>query len=188
MKAARPASASPQPGPIRAAADPDAAPFATLDETSDNSSPEECASDDCEGEDMSEDGEVAEEDPPHAGCDVSIATARNQNRFPIANFARECDRYGVSDRAAAALATALLVDLNLVINDNDENVVTRNKVRRARDSWRGEIFFIYKFSSNVCLGGFAGSEPSLSIACCAGPDPTTRSRNSSAMAEFYPNV
>ena len=34
----------------------------------------------------------------------------------------------------------------------------------------------------------AGSEPSLSIACCAGPDPTTRSRNSSAIAEFYPNV
>ena len=48
--------------------------------------------------------------------------------------------------------------------------------------------FFYKFSSNVCLGGFAGSEPSLNIACCAGPDPTTRSRNSSAMAEFYPNV
>ena len=38
-----------------------------------------------------------------------------------------------------------------------------------------------KNSSNVCWGGFAGSEPSLSIACCAGPDPTTRSRNSSAM-------
>ena len=49
-------------------------------------------------------------------------------------------------------------------------------------------FFKNKFSSNVCLGGFAGSEPSLSIACCAGPDPTTRSRNSSAMAEFYSNV
>ena len=51
-----------------------------------------------------------------------------------------------------------------------------------------QIFdFLYKFSSNVCLGGFAGSEPSLSIAC-AGPDLTTRSRNSSAMAQFYPNV
>ena len=49
-------------------------------------------------------------------------------------------------------------------------------------------FFLNKFNSNVCLGGFAGSEPSLSIACCAGPDPTTRSRNFSAMAEFYPNV
>ena len=35
--------------------------------------------------------------------------------------------------------------------------------------------FLNKFSSNVCLGGFAGSEPSLSMACCAGPDPTTRS-------------
>ena len=50
------------------------------------------------------------------------------------------------------------------------------------------IFKKNKFSLNECLGGFAGSEPSLSIACCDGPDPTTRSRNSSAMAEFYPNV
>ena len=49
-------------------------------------------------------------------------------------------------------------------------------------------FLFFHFSSNVCLGGFAGSEPSLSIACCAGPDSTTRSRNSSALAEFYPNV
>ena len=58
----------------------------------------------------------------------------------------------------------------------------------SRDVKSPQDVFFYKFSSNVCLGGFAGSEPSLSIACCAGPDPTTRSRNSSAMAEFYPNV
>ena len=37
------------------------------------------------------------------------------------------------------------------------------------------------------MGGFAGSGPALSIACCADPDPTTRSRNSSSMAEFCPN-
>ena len=39
--------------------------------------------------------------------------------------------------------------------------------------------FFHIFSWNVCLGGFAGSEHSLSIACCAGRDPTAR--NSSAM-------
>ena len=65
--------------------------------------------------------------------------------------------------------------------------------RGQNDTFLGDFtwiffFFFNKFSSNVCLGGFTGSEPSLSIACCAGPDPTTRSRNSSAMAEFYPNV
>ena len=49
-------------------------------------------------------------------------------------------------------------------------------------------FFKINLVRMFCLGGFAGPEPSLSIACCAGPDPTTRSRNSSAMAEFYPNV
>ena len=30
-----------------------------------------------------------------------------------------------------------------------------------------------KISLNVCLGGFTGSEPSISIACCTSPDPTT---------------
>ena len=44
---------------------------------------------------------------------------------------------------------------------------------RCRTRWR---IFSYKISSNVWLGGFAVSEPSLSIACCAGPDLTTRSR------------
>ena len=37
------------------------------------------------------------------------------------------------------------------------------------------------------MGGFAGSGPAISIACCADPDSTTRSRNSSSMAEFCPN-
>ena len=60
--------------------------------------------------------------------------------------------------------------------------------RRAAGAAAAVAFLFYKFSSNGCLGGFVGSEPSLSIACCADPDPTTRSRNSSAMAEFYPNV
>ena len=61
-------------------------------------------------------------------------------------------------------------------------------LNRPKSPARWSDLFIYKFSSNVCLGRFAGSEPSLSIACCAGPDPTTRSRNSSVMAEFYPIV
>ena len=48
--------------------------------------------------------------------------------------------------------------------------------------------FFNTFSSNVCLGGFAGSRAFTKHNFCAGPDPTTRSRNSRAMAEFYPNV
>ena len=27
------------------------------------------------------------------------------------------------------------------------------------------------------MGGFEASDPAISIACCADPDPTTRSRN-----------
>ena len=52
----------------------------------------------------------------------------------------------------------------------------------------GNIFLKINLVRMFAWADSRGSEPSLSIACCAGLDPTTRSRNSSAMAEFYPNV
>ena len=61
-----------------------------------------------------------------------------ENVIPIDNFARECDRYGISDRAAAALGTALLVDLGIVTDSDKTNVITRDKVRRARGKTREE--------------------------------------------------
>ena len=136
MRAARPA-ASPEPGPSGAAGvDPEAGLFDTLDVTSDDSSTEECPSADWVDEELSEDEEAAGEDLPCASSDDDGAATPTQNKLHIVNFARECDRYGVSDRAAAALATGLLVDLDLVTDDSNENVVTRDKVRRARDKWR----------------------------------------------------
>ena len=55
-----------------------------------------------------------------------------------------------------------------------------------------QMVYWYAFFINL-VRMFDGADlrdqrPALSIACCAGPDPTTRSRNSSAMAEFYPKV
>ena len=60
------------------------------------------------------------------------------NYITIGRFARECDRYGISDRAAAALGSALLADLGIVTDDDKANVITRDKVRRARDKIREE--------------------------------------------------
>ena len=61
-----------------------------------------------------------------------------QNRIVISNFARECDRYQLSDRAAAALGSALLTDVGIVSETDQSSLITRSKVRRARDTWRKE--------------------------------------------------
>ena len=44
------------------------------------------------------------------------------------------------------------------------------------------VHFFMNLVRMVERADFTGSEPSLSIVCCAGPEPITRSRNSSAMA------
>lgn len=41
-----------------------------------------------------------------------------QTRLNISTFARTCDRYGISDRPAASLASALLMDISM--NGDDE--------------------------------------------------------------------
>lgn len=78
-----------------------------------------------------EDLEVVLEEPVPGPS--SATTINTQTRLKIPSFSRVCDRYGVPDRAAAALASALLHDvqsthsLDNVINDV---VVDRSKVRR----------------------------------------------------------
>ena len=51
-------------------------------------------------------------------------------RSNLSNLARECDRHGVSDRAAAALASAVLADVGIVHNNDSSLVIDRSKVRR----------------------------------------------------------
>lgn len=51
-------------------------------------------------------------------------------------FAIECDRFGISDRAASALATAILNDLDLSDNAGNRIIIDRNKIRREREKAR----------------------------------------------------
>ena len=46
----------------------------------------------------------------------------SQMRHPLPVLARECDRWGVSDCSAAAIASAVLVDFG-IINEQDSSVV-----------------------------------------------------------------
>ena len=63
-------------------------------------------------------------------------TEHEQMRIPLPNLAMQADRFGVSDRAAAALATATLIDVGMIKKDDDRLVIDRSKVRRERQKVR----------------------------------------------------
>ncbi|GBM27352.1 hypothetical protein AVEN_120941-1 [Araneus ventricosus] len=52
---------------------------------------------------------------------------------------RECDRYGISDRAAASFASAVLQDIGIVNEGETSHVVDRNKIRRLRKKLQNAI-------------------------------------------------
>ena len=63
---------------------------------------------------------------------ASKSNSCSQNRLNLSCFITEVDRFQISDRAAAALATGLMRDLGLVSDSDKSQVVDRYKVRRER--------------------------------------------------------
>ena len=55
------------------------------------------------------------------------------------NFARECDRYCISDRAAAKIANGLLKDLKIVKRGETSMLICPSKVRRERVRWGAKL-------------------------------------------------
>ena len=55
---------------------------------------------------------------------------RNMMKFPT--VARECDRYGVSNAAGAAIATAALTEYGTINQSDSTAVIDRAKLRRQR--------------------------------------------------------
>ena len=60
----------------------------------------------------------------------------DMNVMPIPTVALEADRYGVSNRAAAAICTVTLIDYGIVTADDRTNIVDHHKVWRARQKGR----------------------------------------------------
>ena len=54
-------------------------------------------------------------------------------------MAKTCDRYGVSDRCAAALVSSTLKDIEVVNSNDKSGVVDRSKIRRERHKYRQEL-------------------------------------------------
>ena len=64
---------------------------------------------------------------------VKTKLKSQQNRTELTFYIAEVSRYGVSDRAAAALYNAALKTVDLINDDNTKLVVDQSKIRRARD-------------------------------------------------------
>ncbi|XP_055527640.1 uncharacterized protein LOC129720216 [Wyeomyia smithii] len=57
-------------------------------------------------------------------------------RYDCFNFALMCDRFGVSDRVASALATSLLKDFEMKDQHGEPLIMDKSKVRREREKCR----------------------------------------------------
>ena len=63
-------------------------------------------------------------------------SSSKQMRVNLPSLALACDRHGVSDRAAAGIASAVLQDVGIIHQDDATKVIDRNKVRRERSKKR----------------------------------------------------
>ena len=58
--------------------------------------------------------------------------------MPVPTLAMACERFQVSDRAGAAIASAVLVDYGIITADQRENAIDKNKLRAAITRLRKE--------------------------------------------------
>jgi hypothetical protein len=70
---------------------------------------------------------------------VESKVTPNRNRYELSVLARTCDRYAVSDRAAAAIASAVLEDVGVITNEDKTSVIDRSKLRRERHKKRKKL-------------------------------------------------
>lgn len=65
--------------------------------------------------------------------------AGTQMRILLPTAARECDRWGISDRSAAAIASAVLQDIGIIDETDSSAVIDRSKIRRERQKHRKDL-------------------------------------------------
>ena len=69
----------------------------------------------------------------------SLKPKKKRLKVHLPTLARACDRHQVSDRAAAAIASAVLQDFGVITQEETSSVIDRSKVRRARQAKRQSI-------------------------------------------------
>lgn len=66
-------------------------------------------------------------------------TSTSQNRLKLEGTALTRDRFGVSDRAAAAVASSVLQDVGLIADCSISNVIDKSKIRRKIINLRSSL-------------------------------------------------
>ena len=64
---------------------------------------------------------------------------KTQNRMTLTNLARECMRWGVSPKAGASIAAAVLVDAGKINKDDKQNIIDKNKLKRQMKKYQENI-------------------------------------------------
>ena len=71
--------------------------------------------------------------------DMSDPEMKQQMRMSLPHLAMQADRYGLSDRSVAAIATATLIDVGMISKGNDQMLIDRSKVQRERQKVRKNL-------------------------------------------------
>lgn len=66
----------------------------------------------------------------------SFSYTDTKNRLNFPTVARECNRYRISDRAAASIVSDMIKYIGILHKRGISNVVNRNKIRRQRTKVR----------------------------------------------------
>lgn len=74
-----------------------------------------------------------------ASIEIPSTSTANRNTLPLPTVAKVCDRYGLSTRSAAAVASAVLADIGLVSTEDISLVIDKNKIHRAVSKARREV-------------------------------------------------
>lgn len=67
---------------------------------------------------------------------IPFAPPTKKKRLNLPSLALACDRTGVSDRAAAIIASSVLKDVGIISSNDTSSVIDRSKLRRERTKVR----------------------------------------------------
>lgn len=80
-----------------------------------------------------------EESVPGPSIQASDSDTEKRNLLKLENLPRILDKYKISDRVDAAIASAALADAGLVSKTDKSHVIDKSKIRRARAKTRSEL-------------------------------------------------
>lgn len=94
--------------------------------------------------DISSSEQMSSQDPPSQQSEFNVklplsAPSTSQMRVALPKTARMADRLGLSDRAVAALASAVLEDFGIITAEDKSMVIDRHKIRRERSKYRSQL-------------------------------------------------